>query len=109
MGQINEQMLDMNEIDLIDILFWIRKMVNGSVHHVGPKYLNSNKFHQCIQEKVETKQYSLRYLINVYFDYTFLGKNTDRVAEEMLISLQNPKQTAEINFISALTISKSAV
>lgn len=30
----------MNEIDLIDILFWVRKLTSGGVYSMGPRFLN---------------------------------------------------------------------
>lgn len=35
-------MSDMNEIDLVDVLYSIRKFTACGLHHVAPKFLNTN-------------------------------------------------------------------
>lgn len=82
----------MNEIDLIDILFWVRKLTRGGVYSLGPKFLNMGKLHNRIAYHLEKGEYSLRYVVNVYFDYTFLNRSTDKVAKEALRLMGETKQ-----------------
>lgn len=102
-------MSELNEIDLTDMLFWMRKMVTGGVYNYGPKSFNQINFFQCINTKIDDNKYNLRNLISVYFDYASLGKHSEHVSKQLVELIKDPAQTVDINFISSLTIMKSAV
>ena len=40
---------------------------------------------------LDNGNYSLRYVVNVYFDYTFLNRPTDRVLREALRLMAEPR------------------
>jgi hypothetical protein len=67
-------------VDLIDVLFSVRKMTSNGLHYLGPKYLNSVLFYSLLNKQIESNIYYARYLVNIYFDFTLLGKYSEKVS-----------------------------
>jgi hypothetical protein len=73
-------MTELNHLDLIDILFWIRRLIVTGLYNRNLNFVNQPKLHTLILKNIEANNYTLRFLINIYYDYAFINKDTERVS-----------------------------
>jgi hypothetical protein len=78
----------LNEYEILDFLFWIRRFKMSRI----PTNIPDETFDKLITRirgYVQSKSFNFRNLVNLFFDLTYLRKNSDDIISEILAELKN--------------------
>lgn len=84
-----EQSIDtLNEYEVLDFLFWMRKFRVAKIPHLISAE-GQEKFYSKVQQFLKNKSFNFRNLVNLYYDFSFLNRNCDEICGEILKDLKN--------------------
>jgi hypothetical protein len=88
----------LNEYEILDFLFWLRRFRMYKI-----PALISSKSYELIFKRIEhfirSKTFNYKNLVNLYFDYSCLNRNTDELCLEIFKELR-----ADIKLLTPITL-----
>ena len=76
--KVFKNVANLSEFEILDVLFWMRKFRQSNMKtHTSEE--NLQELLKKIEEKVESKSFNFRNLVNLYFDISYLKKGTEKI------------------------------
>lgn len=81
----------LNEYEALDFLFWMRKFKVARID-TRLSFEAREKFFNKIKDFLNSKSFNFRNLVNLYYDYTFINRNSSEICSEILRELKSDKK-----------------
>lgn len=81
----------LNEYEALDFLFWMRKFRLAKID-IRLNNEAKEKFFQKIGEFLQSKSFNFRNLVNLYYDYTYINRNSHDICTEILKELKSDRK-----------------